>query len=59
MGGCKYLFNDKNSHLFNSSTCSYYAYQVILEPVIGQFREFDFPRVHTRIGCGDCFLCTD
>ena len=25
------------------------AYQVILEPGIGQFREFEFPRVHTRI----------
>ena len=25
------------------------AYQVILEPGIGQFREFEPPRVHTRI----------
>ena len=25
------------------------AYQVILEPGIGQFREFEFPRVHTLI----------
>ena len=25
------------------------AYQVILEPGIGQFREFESPRVHTRI----------
>ena len=24
------------------------AYQVILEPGIGQFREFESPRVHTR-----------
>ena len=29
------------------------AYQVILEPGIGQFREFESPRVHTRvISCG-------
>ena len=25
------------------------AYQIVLEPGIGQFREFDSPRVHTRI----------
>ena len=25
------------------------GYQVILEPGIGQFREFEFRRVHTRI----------
>ena len=25
------------------------AYQVILEPGIGRFREFESPRVHTRI----------
>ena len=24
------------------------AYQVILEPGVGQFREVEFPRVHTR-----------
>ena len=35
------------------------AYQVILEPGIGQFREFEPPRVHTRINSwGDTFLCT-
>ena len=25
------------------------AYQVIVEPGIGQFRKFEFPRVHTHI----------
>ena len=36
------------------------AYQVILEPGIGQFREFESPRVHTLvIFCGDFFMCTD
>ena len=25
------------------------AYHVVLEPGIGQFREFESPRVHTRI----------
>ena len=33
------------------------AYQVIiLEPVIGQFREFESPRVHTRINSWGIFL---
>ena len=32
------------------------AYQVILEPGIGQFREFEFPRVHTRINSLGLFL---
>ena len=32
------------------------AYQVILGPGIGQFREFEFPRVHTRINSWGLFL---
>ena len=32
------------------------AYQVILEPGIGQFREFEPRRVHTRINSLGCFL---
>ena len=32
------------------------AYQVILEPGIGQFREFESPRVHTRINSSGLFL---
>ena len=32
------------------------AYQVILEPGIGQFREFESPRVHTRIDSWGLFL---
>ena len=32
------------------------AYQVILEPGIGQFREFECPRVHTRINLWEKFL---
>ena len=32
------------------------AYQVILEPGIGQFREFESPRVHTRINSWGLFL---
>ena len=32
------------------------AYQVILEPGIGQFREFESPRVHTRINSWGIFL---
>ena len=35
------------------------AYQVILEPNIGRFREFQSPRVHTRIIRGDFLLCTN
>ena len=35
------------------------AYQVILEPGIGQFREFEPRRVHTRIIRWDFFLCTN
>ena len=34
------------------------AYQVILESGIGQFREFEPRRVHTRINYWDFFLCT-
>ena len=33
------------------------AYQVILEPGIGQFREFEPPRVHTRINSWGAFSC--
>ena len=32
------------------------AYRVILEPDIGQFREFEPPRVHTRINSWGLFL---
>ena len=32
------------------------AYQVILEPGIGQFLEFESPRVHTRIHSWGLFL---
>ena len=32
------------------------AYRVILEPGIGQFREFKSPRVHTRINSWGLFL---
>ena len=32
------------------------AYQVIFEPGIGQFREFESPRVHTRINSWGLFL---
>ena len=33
------------------------AYQVILEPGTGQFREFESPRVHTRIKFVGTFAC--
>ena len=33
------------------------AYQVILEPGIGQFREFEPRRVHTRINSLGTFSC--
>ena len=33
------------------------AYQVNLEPGIGQFREFESPRVHIRINSWGLFLC--
>ena len=32
------------------------VYQVILEPGVGQFREFESPRVHTRINSWRPFL---
>ena len=32
------------------------AYQVIFQPGIGQFREFESPRVHTRINSWGLFL---
>ena len=32
------------------------AYHVILEPGIGQFLEFESPRVHTRINLWGLFL---
>ena len=36
------------------------AYQVILESGIGQFREFESPRVHILLYIhGDFFLCTN
>ena len=34
------------------------AYQVILKPGIGQFREFEYPRVCTRIIFLGTFSCT-
>ena len=33
------------------------AYQVILEPGTGQFREFESPRVHTRINSWGLLSC--
>ena len=33
------------------------AYQVILEPGVGQFREFESARVHTRINSWVFFSC--
>ena len=33
------------------------AYQVILEPGIGQFRDFEFPRVRTRLIFRGTFSC--
>ena len=39
-----------------SYTVAPVAYQVILEPGIGQFREFESPRVHTRINSWGLFL---
>ena len=35
------------------------AYQVILEPGMGQFREFESPRAHTRTNSWGLFLCTN
>ena len=32
------------------------AYQVIVEPGLGQSREFESPRAHTRINSGGLFL---
>ena len=32
------------------------AYKIIIEPGIGQFREFESPRVHTRIKLWELFL---
>ena len=32
------------------------AYQVILDPGIGQFREFESPRLHTRVHSWGLFL---
>ena len=48
-------------HQFSRDTLYYklaapVAYQVILEPGIGHFREFEFPRVHTRINSWGLFL---
>ena len=40
----------------NSGLVAPVAYQVILEPGIGQFREFEFPRVHIRINSWGLFL---
>ena len=34
----------------------YIVHQVILEPGIGKFREFESPRVHTRINSWGLFL---
>ena len=65
MPGTHYLFTGVifSSHLYSSPPpSSIYvpvapvAYQVILEPGIGQFREFDSPRVRTRINSWGLFL---
>ena len=42
--------------LYPSLTVAPVAYQVILEPGIGQFREVKPPRVHTRINSWGLFL---
>ena len=34
------------------------AYQVILEPGIGQFRDFESPRVRARINIRGTFFCS-
>ena len=39
-----------------SATFTVMAYQVIFEPGIGQFREFEPRRVHTRINLLGLFL---
>ena len=43
----------------NCVTChvALVAYQVILEPGISQFREFEPPRVHTRMNSWGLFSC--
>ena len=41
---------------YNVSTVALVAYQVILEPGIGQFREFESPRVQNRINSWGLFL---
>ena len=43
-------------NLCSYNTVAPVAYQVILEPVIGQFREFEPRRVHTRINSLGLFL---
>ena len=44
---CRALYH--GSHIFpNTTPVAPVAYQVILEPGIGQFREFEPRRVHTR-----------
>ena len=54
--------NPKTNKLVNVSaqlvvlTLAPVAYQVIPEPGIGQFREFEPPRVHTRINSWGLFF---
>ena len=45
-----------DSVLYNNRPVAPVAYQINLEPGIGQFREFESPRVHTRINSSGLFL---
>ena len=45
-----------DSNLYTMQPVAPVAYQVILEPGIGQFREFEPRRVHTRINSLGLFL---
>ena len=50
----KYVFTPRG--VYKQWPVAAVAYQVILEPRIGQFREFESPRVHTRINSWGLFL---
>ena len=47
------VFHDRVPVLYTHAPV---AYQVVLEPGIGQFREFESPRAHTRITSWGLFL---
>ena len=50
-------FNQPTNHTwYHIKPVAPVAYQVIVEPGIGQFREFESPRVHTRINSWGLFL---